>query len=98
MKYGITPMGTSAHELPMVYSAIYGNEDEAAQRLISQLRVLEDWEAEYALALSIFLPDTFGSDYFFSKIVPRDMYLRWKGSRHDSGPPKEYGEKRVRMY
>ncbi|HEX4997622.1 MAG TPA: nicotinate phosphoribosyltransferase [Terriglobia bacterium] len=98
MKYGLTPMGTNAHELPMVYSAIYRDEDEAAGRLVSSLRVLEDWEAEYGLGLSVFLPDTYGSDYFFSHVAPRDMVERWKGSRHDSGPPKEYGDKRVEMY
>jgi nicotinate phosphoribosyltransferase len=98
MKYGLTPMGTNAHELPMVYSAIYRAEDERAGWLVSSLRVLEDWEAEYGLALSIFLPDTYGSDYFFSKVVPREMLARWKGSRHDSGPPKAYGDNRIRMY
>jgi nicotinate phosphoribosyltransferase len=98
MKYGLTPMGTNAHELPMVYSAIHRQQDNAEGRLISGLRVLEDWEAEYGLGLSIFLPDTYGSDYFFSQIVPRDMLARWKGSRHDSGSPKEYGDKRIRMY
>jgi nicotinate phosphoribosyltransferase len=98
MKYGLTPMGTNAHELPMVYSAIHRQQDNAEGRLISGLRVLEDWEAEYGLGLSIFLPDTYGSDYFFSKVVPRDMLGRWKGSRHDSGSPKEYGDKRIRTY
>jgi len=98
MKYGLTPMGTSAHELPMVYSAIYRDEDEKAQRLVSSERVLEDWEAEYGLGLSVFLPDTYGSDYFFSKVVPQRMLKTWKGSRHDSGSPKEYGDKVVRMY
>jgi nicotinate phosphoribosyltransferase len=98
MKYGLTPMGTNAHELPMVYSAIYREQDNGEGRLVSGLRVLEDWEAEYGLGLSIFLPDTYGSDYFFSKIVPQDMLARWKGSRHDSGSPQEYGDKRVRMY
>jgi nicotinate phosphoribosyltransferase len=98
MKYGLTPIGTNAHELPMVYSAIYREEDEAASRLVSQLRVLEDWEAEYGLSLSIMLPDTYGSDYFFSKIVPEEMLRTWKGSRHDSGPPRDYGDKLVLMY
>ena len=26
------------------------------------------------------------------------MLQTWKGSRHDSGPPKDYGDKRIRMY
>jgi nicotinate phosphoribosyltransferase len=98
MKYGLTPMGTNAHELPMVYSAIYRNEDEAARRLVSSRRVLEEWEEEYGLALSIFLPDTYGSDYFYSKVVSPRMLERWKGSRHDSGDPKEYGDKCIARY
>jgi nicotinate phosphoribosyltransferase len=98
MKYGLTPMGTNAHELPMVYSAIYREEDEKEGRLVSSQRVLEEWEAEYGLGLSIFLPDTYGSDYFFSKVAPRRMLETWKGSRHDSGSPKEYGDKVIRMY
>ena len=79
-------MGTNAHELPMVYSAIYRREDENAQRLVSSQRVIEDWEAEYGLGLSIFLPDTYGSDYFFNKVVTPRMLQSWKGSRHDLGP------------
>jgi nicotinate phosphoribosyltransferase len=98
MKYGLTPMGTNAHELPMVYSAIYRKEDERARRLVSSRRVLEHWESEYGLGLSVFLPDTFGSDYFFSRIAPAGMIKRWKGSRHDSGDPKTFGDKRVDMY
>lgn len=98
MKYGLTPAGTNGHELPMVYSAIYRNEDEAAHKLVSQLRVLEDWEQEYGLGLSIFLPDTYGSDYFFCELVPAQMASRWKGSRHDSGSPVSYGQKRIEMY
>jgi nicotinate phosphoribosyltransferase len=26
------------------------------------------------------------------------MLEAWKGSRHDSGPPKEYGDRRIEMY
>ncbi|HLQ79156.1 MAG TPA: nicotinate phosphoribosyltransferase, partial [Terriglobia bacterium] len=98
MKCNLMPMGTIAHELPMVYSAIYREDDERAQRLVSSQRVLEDWEAEYGLDLSIFLPDTYGSEYFFSHVVSKQMLETWKGSRHDSGPPKIYGDHRIQMY
>jgi hypothetical protein len=60
--------------------------------------VLADWEAQYGLGLSIFLPDTFGSDWFFSKVVSPEQLARWKGSRQDSGVPLEYAEKRIREY
>lgn len=98
MKYGLTPMGTNAHELPMVYNAIFRDEDEKAGWLVSSRRVLEDWEAEYGMGLSVFLPDTYGSDYFFSKVVPPEMLRIWKGSRQDSGSPREYGDKVIAMY
>lgn len=96
-KYGLMPMGTNAHELPMVYSGVYYGEDERTP-LVSQARVLEDWEREYGLALSIFLPDTLGSDFFFERIVTPRQLREWKGSRHDSGDPFEYGEKRICDY
>jgi nicotinate phosphoribosyltransferase len=98
MKYGLTPMGTNAHELPMVYSAIHRAEDESAGWLVSSRRVLEDWEAEYGMGLSIFLADTYGSDYFFARVVPMEMLATWKGSRHDSGSPKQYGDKVIKIY
>ena len=97
MKYGLVPMGTNAHELPMVYSGIHFDEDESSP-LASQKKVLEDWEREYGLGLSIFLPDTFGSDYFFRNIVTPKQLAEWKGSRHDSGDPFIYGDKRIEEY
>jgi len=98
MKCNLTPMGTNAHELPMVYSAIYREEDERAQCLISSQRVLEEWEEECGLDLSIFLSDTYGSEYFFARVASRQKLESWKGSRHDSGPPKIYGDRRIQMY
>jgi nicotinate phosphoribosyltransferase len=97
MKYGLTAMGTNAHELPMVYSGIYHAEDER-DPLVSQRRVLADWEAEYGLGLSIFLADTYGSDWFFRHAVTPQQWRDWKGSRHDSGDPFDYGEKRIAEY
>ena len=98
-KYGIMPTGTNAHELPMVYSGIYFYQDqEDPTSTYSQRRVLADWEAEYGLGLSIFLPDTFGSDWFFDKAVRVDQLRSWKGSRQDSGVPLDYAEKRINEY
>lgn len=96
-KYGIMPTGTNAHELPMVYSGIYFDQDEN-DPAYSQRRVLADWESEYDLGLSIFLPDTFGSDWFFKKAVSAKQLRKWKGSRQDSGVPIEYAERRIREY
>lgn len=97
-KYGLVPTGTNAHELPMVYSGIYHEEDSVKSPAFSQQRVLEDWEAEYGLGLSIFLPDTLGSDWFFANAVSPRKLRTWKGSRHDSGDPLEYANKRIQEY
>lgn len=97
-KYGLMPTGTNAHELPMVYSGIYFQEDMGKNPTYSQHRVLADWEEEYGMGLSIFLPDTFGSDWFFANAVTPDQLRNWKGSRHDSGVPLEYARKRIQKY
>lgn len=97
-KYGLMPTGTNAHELPMVYTGIYFEEDTEKNPTYSQHRVLADWEEEYGMGLSIFLPDTFGSDWFFSNAVTPKQFRNWKGSRQDSGVPLEYAEKRIQEY
>lgn len=97
-KYGLMPTGTNAHELPMVYSGIYFEEDTEKNPTYSQHRVLADWEEEYGMGLSIFLPDTFGSDWFFLNVVTSDQLHKWKGSRQDSGVPLEYAQKRINEY
>ncbi len=96
-KYGLMPVGTNAHELSMVYSGIFHDSDNV-DHTYSQKRVLNDWDNEYGYGLSIFLPDTFGSDWFFKNCVDSDMLRRWKGSRQDSGEPLEYAEKRIWEY
>ena len=96
-KYGVMPVGTNAHELPMVYSGIYYDQDET-DPTFSQRQVLLDWEELYSKGLSIFLPDTFGSDWFFKNVVTNEQLMRWKGSRQDSGDPIEYAHKRINEY
>lgn len=96
-KHGIKQKGTNAHELGMVYSSIFYDDDEK-DPLVSQKRVLEDWEKEYGLALSIFLPDTYSSEYFFENTATPDQIRRWKGSRQDSGDPLAYGDARIADY
>jgi len=96
-KREVVPTGTNAHELPMVYSGIFWYKDNQ-DPTYSQVQVLKDWEREYGLDLSIFLPDTFGSDWFFKNAVNCTRLKLWKGSRHDSGPPLEYAMKRIREY
>jgi nicotinate phosphoribosyltransferase len=47
--------------------------------------------------LSIFLPDTFGSDFFFTVVTSADL-RRWKGFRWDSGDLFEFGDRVIREY
>ncbi len=98
MKYGLLAMGTNAHELPMVYSAIYAEEDDKAGWLVSQRRMLEDWEEMYGVGLSIMLPDTYSTKYFLEHTLTPDIARRWKGSRQDSGDPIVYGEMWIEYY
>lgn len=90
----LNPIGTFAHELPMVYAGLadhYGYDIRA-----SHSRVLQDWQARYP-SLSIALSDTFGSDFFFQEFSDQQM-RDWKGTRHDSGDPLVYGEKAIKQY
>ena len=98
MVNGIAPTGTSAHELPMILAGILddGSEDPAWLRR-AQRQVIDDWWEQYGVGLAIFLPDTWGTDFFFS-VVTADDLRRWKGFRWDSGDLFEFGERVIRAY
>jgi len=96
-KYGVMPMGTNAHEPPMVYSGIYHDQDDE-DPVFSQRRVLDDWESLYVGGLLLFLPDTWSSDWFFDKVATVDRLRKWRGSRQDSGNPIMYARKRIGNY
>jgi nicotinate phosphoribosyltransferase len=81
-RHGLEPIGTSAHELPMVYAALAATDAELAA---SPYRVLADWEASYGDALRILLPDTFGTVGFLDRAPA--WVSRWSGIRIDSGDP-----------
>ena len=88
-------MGTSAHELYMVMSSIM-NESEDRIRA-SHNRVLKDWWEFYGWGLSVAVTDTYGSEFFFRN-MDASQARDWKGLRHDSGDPFEFGERAVRFY
>ncbi len=94
-RYGLVPMGTSAHELFMVRAALAGEDDDALRN--SHNQVLQDWWKLYGRGLSIALTDTFGSEFFFSDMTP-EQARGWKGLRHDSGDPFAFGERAIRFY
>ena len=94
-KFGINPIGTSAHELYMVYAGIYGATNEGLRG--SHNRVLRDWWERYGYDLSIALTDTFGSEFFFSDMT-KEQAAAWKGLRQDSGDPAEFGRRFIKFY
>ena len=75
-------IGTNAHELRMIYSALAVDDSELA---LAPCKVLEEWQKEYDGNLRIILPDTYGSETFF-KNAPAWL-AKWTGVRIDSGNP-----------
>jgi len=82
MKREVEAIGTNAHELPMVYSALAPSDSTLA---LAPYKVLENWQQEHDGNLLIFLPDTFGTPGFL-KNAP-DWLKKWTGVRIDSGDP-----------
>lgn len=95
MKYNLKVFGTSAHECDMVYSRLFGDHPEQIRG--SHNRFLQDWWEMYGFELSIALTDTFGSEFFFQDMTA-EQARDWKGLRHDSGDPIEFGERAIRFY
>lgn len=92
---GIKPIGTFAHELPMIYAAIADSRGESP--LSGHNRVLQDWDEVYDGDLSTALTDTFGSEFFFTDFTP-EQAKSWKALRHDSGDPFEFGDRVIQFY
>lgn len=94
-KLGLKPIGTFAHELPMVYAALA---DKAGNNPLSgHKQMLEDWQKLYGDELSIALTDTFTTDFFFADFT-LEQIASWKALRHDSGDPIEFGNKAIEVY
>ncbi len=86
-------IGTNAHELPMVYSAVTET-DEALKE--APYHVLADWQEEHDGNLRIILPDTYGTENFLSNAP--DWLAGWTGIRIDSGDPATGAEKAIRWW
>ncbi|MDX5400980.1 MAG: nicotinate phosphoribosyltransferase [Rhodobacterales bacterium] len=93
MRRDIEAIGTNAHELPMVYSALADSDEELRQ---APYRVLADWHEEHEGNLRIILPDTYGTEGFL-KNAP-DWLARWTGIRIDSGDPVVGAETAIRWW
>jgi len=87
MRREVEAIGTNAHELPMVYSAL-AEDDEALAR--APYDVLQDWHDEHEGNLRIILPDTYGTQGFLDRAP--DWLAGWTGVRIDSGDPFAAGE------
>ena len=82
MKQEVEAIGTNAHEMPMIYSALAKNDRELQK---APYDVLEDWQDEHDGNLRIILPDTYGTKNFLENAP--DWLSSWTGIRIDSGDP-----------
>ena len=82
LKRDLEAIGTNAHELPMVYSALARNDEELAS---APYDVLKNWEKDYDSNLLIILPDTYGTKGFLDNAPA--WLDNWTGIRVDSGDP-----------
>ncbi|PPV08921.1 nicotinate phosphoribosyltransferase [Xanthomonas bromi] len=85
-RYGLTPLGTMAHEYLQAFQAL------GPRLRDSQVAALESWAREYRGDLGIALSDVVGLDAFLRDF---DLYFckLFDGMRHDSGDPFEWGER-----
>ncbi len=90
MRREVEAIGTNAHELPMVYSALAETDEALAQ---APYQVLADWQQDYEGNLRIILPDTYGTSGFLAR-APKWMEA-WTGIRIDSKDPIEGGEEAI---
>ncbi|WP_282159114.1 nicotinate phosphoribosyltransferase [Shimia thalassica] len=93
MKRDIEAIGTNAHELPMVYSALAKTDEELAQ---APYQVLADWHEEHDGNLRILLPDTYGTEGFLKRAP--DWLAGWTGIRIDSGDPATGAEIAIKWW
>jgi nicotinate phosphoribosyltransferase len=93
MRREVEAIGTNAHELPMVYSALAESDAELAQ---APYDVLSDWHREHDGNLRIILPDTYGTEGFLERAP--DWLAGWTGIRIDSGDPAKGAEIAIKWW
>lgn len=91
----LKPIGTYAHEMPMVYGAI--EQMNGNDPLDGHHKMLRDWETTHRGDLATALTDTWTTDYFFTDFTPEQAET-WGGLRHDSGDPFAFGERVIAFY
>lgn len=80
LRHNLTPVGTNAHEKPMIYAALA---DTDQGKIEAQYHMLKDWEEMYGQGLRIILPDTYTSEQFYRNAP--EWVASWRGMRQDSG-------------
>lgn len=93
MRREVEAIGTNAHELPMVYSALAEDDAALAQ---APYDVLSDWHDEHEGNLRIVLPDTYGTSGFLENAP--DWLAGWTGIRIDSGDPAKAAEIAIKWW
>ena len=92
-KYGITPVGTMAHEWIMCV----GQGNHKHNPSYSNWYALDAWVKEYGVLNGTALTDAITTDCFL-----KDFQLTYatlfSGVRHDSGDPFEWGDKMIKHY
>lgn len=92
-KYGVMPVGTMAHEWIMCV----GQGNHKHNPAYSNWYALDAWVKEYGILNGTALTDAITTDCFL-----RDFRLTYatlfSGVRHDSGDPKEWGDKMIAHY
>ena len=92
-KYGVTPVGTMAHEWIMCV----GQGNQRHNPAYSNWFAFDAWIKEYGVLNGIALTDTVTTDCFL-----KDFQLTYatlfSGVRHDSSDPYEWGEKLIAHY
>ena len=90
-EFGVSPIGTFAHEL---FMGVMGTDVRVSE---VQRRTLDMWAHEYRGELGIALSDIFGFRAFLRDF---DLYFAklFDGCRHDSGDPFTWGEMLIDHY
>lgn len=91
-KYGLTPIGTYAHEFVQMYQGI-----DKIPLAFTNYYALKDWYNEYKGDNGTALTDTITTDLFLLDF-DRSMCNNFTGVRHDSGDPYVWGEKIIAHY
>ncbi len=91
-KYGVTPIGTYAHEFVQMYQGI-----DSIPLAYTNHYAMQDWYDEYKGDNGTALSDTVTTDLFLLDF-DRSMVNNYTGVRHDSGDPYVWGEKIIAHY